>query len=394
MGKRQFGTIRELKGGWQARYRDGDGRLVPGPHLFPTKGDAARFLSSVQTDMARGQFIDPREGKITLARWADEWLALPGKRPASVARDRQALGVFITPLGAMPLSALTPKHIQAVVNDRCRTTAPATVKRDVAALRAVLNAAVDADRLARSPARKIALPAVRSLDRATLTPEGIALLIDELPSIYQAVVLTAAVLGLRWGETIGLRIRDIDFLHRKVTVAQTVKELGGHLSIEPEGKTSLSMRTLAVPPFLADALSIHIAAHRGGPPADSDELVFLGPRGGVLRRRFCERILRSAVERIRTKDADDGRECPVPSGLTFHGLRHIGVTAMADAGVSWNVTRSRAGHTTARPTMEIYGHRSPEADRGAADLLQAYFRPVISCWGSRDVGPWAANPSD
>lgn len=115
MGKREFGTIRGLKRGWQARYRDASGRMLPGPHLFRTTGDAARFLSSVQTDMARGQFLDPRDGTITLALWSEEWLSLPDKRPASVARDRQGLAIFTEVLGTMPLSALTPKHIQAVV---------------------------------------------------------------------------------------------------------------------------------------------------------------------------------------------------------------------------------------------------------------------------------------
>ena len=100
MSKRQFGTLRKLPSGrWQARYPDGSGRKVPADRTFPTKADAARFLASVQTDMGRGQFLDPREGKITLAQWSKEWLALPGKRAASIARDRQGLEVFLPDLG-------------------------------------------------------------------------------------------------------------------------------------------------------------------------------------------------------------------------------------------------------------------------------------------------------
>lgn len=374
MGKRQFGTIRELKGGWQARYRDGDGTLVPGPHLFPTKGDAARFLSSVQTDMARGQFIDPRAGKVTLAQWADEWLALPGKRAATVVRDRQGLAVFLDPLGGMPLSALTPKHIQSVVSARCQVAAPGTVRRDVAALRAVLNAAVDADRLGRSPARKLALPAATSPgDLPTLSPDGLSKLADALPDHYRAIVLTGAVLGLRWGEAAGLRVCDINFPGRTISVRGALKELAGHLTREEEPKTRTSVRTLAAPSFLLEELARHLAAHRGGPNADSDALVFMGPRGGMLRRRFVERILRPAAERVREDEAAAGHTPSVPAGLTFHMLRHTAVTAMADSGVPFNVTQKRAGHSTARMTMERYSHRSAEADRDAATALQSYF---------------------
>src|SRR6185437_10603156 len=104
-----------------------------------------------------------------------------------------------------------PKNVQAAVNARAQEVAPATLHRDFSALRAVLNAAVDADRIARSPARRIALPANRATERPTLTPEGLVELADALPDHYRALVLTGAVLGLRWGEAIGLRVRDIDF---------------------------------------------------------------------------------------------------------------------------------------------------------------------------------------
>ena len=379
MSNRQFGTIRKLPSGrWQARYPDGSGRKVPADRTFPTKADAAQFLASVQTDLARGQFLDPREGKITLAQWSEEWLALPGKRPASVTRDRQGLDVFLPSLGSLPLSAITPKHVQAAVSARTKVAAPATVRRDFAALRAVLNAAVDADRIARSPARKTALPTIPGAERPTITPEGLAELADGLPGHYRALVLTGAVLGLRWGETIGLRVCDIDFPRRTVVVTGTVKELAGHLSLERDAKTERSLRSLVAPAFLIDELANHIALYRESPDADSDALVFLGAKGGVLRRNFVERILRPAVEKVRAEAIAAGRVPPIPEGLTFHDLRHVGITAMADAGVPYNVTQRRAGHSTARMTMERYSHRSTDADKDAASALQTYFSGAFS----------------
>ena len=51
--KRQFGAIRRLTSGrWQARYRDGGGRMVTAPQTFATKGDAGRFLATVEADLA------------------------------------------------------------------------------------------------------------------------------------------------------------------------------------------------------------------------------------------------------------------------------------------------------------------------------------------------------
>ena len=144
-------------------------------------------------------------------------------------------------------------------------------------------------------------------------------------------------------EAVGLRVRDVDFMRHSVTIAQSVEELSGHMRIVPEAKTRSSLRTLAVPVFLTDELTRHLQQHREdviGEYVDPDALIFVGPRGGTLRRRFGESILRPAGERA-----------GFSTSLTFHSLRHCAVTAMADAGVPYNVTQARAGHSTARMTM-------------------------------------------
>jgi len=127
-----------------------------------------------------------------------------------------------------------------------------------------------------------------------------------------------------------------------------------------------------------------MALYRESPDADSEALVFVGPKGGVLRRRFVERILRPTAESVRAEAIAAGRAHPVPAGLTFHALRHVAVTAMADAGVPYKVTQRRAGHSTARMTMEHYSHRSTEADKAAAAALQSYFAdaPTENRWYS------------
>jgi integrase len=336
MVRLHFGTVRKLPSGrWQARYRDGSGRLVSAPGTFVTKGDAYRFLATAEADLARGQYLDPRAARLTIGDWANEWLNRPGKKSASVARDRQGLEAFMPMLGGLPLSAVTPSHIQAAIDARSRAVAAATVVRDAAPLRALLTAAVDADLLVRSPARRVALPRSRPPERQALGPEVLASVVNEIPSNYKALVLTAGVLGLRWGESIGLRVRDIDFAHSTVTVSQVVEELAGKLRIVPEPKSRAALRTITAPAFLLDVIAWHLRQYRADAAGEADALVFVGPRGGVLRRRFGERVLRPAASRA-------GLE-----GLTFHALRHAAVSALVDEGVHPRVMASRAGHGTA-----------------------------------------------
>ena len=221
--------------------------------------------------------------------------------------------------------------------------------------------AVDADLIGRSPARKVALPRIVRPEHRTLSPDDLRRLVVELPGHYQTLVLLAGVLGLAWEEAIALRVRDVDFARQTVTFAQTVEELAGHLTVVPEGKRPARLRTMATPAFLLDRIAGHLALYRTGAADDPDALVFIGPRGGVLRRRFGERILRPAAQRA-------GLE-----GLTFHGLRHAATSSLVDVGVHPRVMAARIGHGTVKTTMEIYARASNSADREAAALLQERF---------------------
>lgn len=117
--RRQFGRIRQLPSGrWQARHLDLAGRDVPAPETFATKGDATRYLARVQADQDRGQWSDPRVGRITFAEWVARWLdANPSKRATTRARDETVLRThFLPTLGPMLLAAITPTHVRAVVD--------------------------------------------------------------------------------------------------------------------------------------------------------------------------------------------------------------------------------------------------------------------------------------
>ena len=74
-GRRRFGRVRKLPSGrWQARYSTPDGRDHPAPSTFATKTAADRWLAAVETDMARGQWVDPRSRQLVLSAYAASWL--------------------------------------------------------------------------------------------------------------------------------------------------------------------------------------------------------------------------------------------------------------------------------------------------------------------------------
>lgn len=357
-GKRTFGTVRKLPSGrWQARYPDSSGRLVPAPDTFTTKGDAHRFLSAVEADQARGVWIDPRAGRLTLSDWAAEWLGRPGKRRNSLARDRQALAKYLPTLGPKSLASLNPSNVRAVVQDAAAAVGPATAARDLAALRAVFNAAVEADLIARSPLRGIKLAPVEPPDRPTLTPDELSALAGAIHPRFRALVLLAGWLGLRWSEAIALRREDVDFLRRTVTVSHTISEVAGRVE-DDDAKSRASRRTITMPRFLVDELARHLSEHRPG--SGPGDLVFVGRNGAPLRRSFAARHFGPAVERAGLDPA-----------VTFHGLRHVATSFMVDSREHPRVMQTRLGHASSKLTIELYAHVSGDTDRAAADRLDA-----------------------
>jgi integrase len=64
--------------------------------------------------------------------------------------------------------------------------------------------------------------------------------------------------------------------------------------------------------------------------------VFLGPKGGILRRSFEARVFRPAVQ-----------QAGLPDNLTFHGLRHLATTRM----IANNDTRRSSSTASATPTQ-------------------------------------------
>ena len=76
-----------------------------------------------------------------------------------------------------------------------------------------MHAAVEADRLIKTPCRGIKLPDRPELDRHMLDAAQLSLLAAAAGPDYEPLIWLGALLGLRWGECAGLRVGRIDFLH-------------------------------------------------------------------------------------------------------------------------------------------------------------------------------------
>ncbi len=111
-----------------------------------------------------------------------------------------------------------------------------------------MHAAVEADRLIKTPCRGIKLPDRPELDRHMLDAAQLSLLAAAAGPDYEPLIWLGALLGLRWGECAGLRVGRIDFLNRRLTVAEppgspTVGSASDRPNPPPAGAPSASRPT-------------------------------------------------------------------------------------------------------------------------------------------------------
>lgn len=343
---------------YDVRLRTPDGR--PYKRTFRTKREAERFEASQLVDRARGTWIDPRHGQVTFAEWAAEWFqsAQHRWRPRTAEKHEMALRAHWTPrLGSLDLGAMTPRHVQAAVNDLATTHEPGSVRTYYGTLRACLRAAVDMEMIGRTPCRAINLPQLQPSERQLVTPEQLHRLADAVGPEWRCLILFGGVVGLRLGEVLALRVRDVDFSARSVSVARTLGERNGHLEFG-EPKTAAGHRTLALPVELVDEIQAHVKLLGIG----GDELLFADSFGGPLRRgNFRRRVFTPATEAIGLQ------------GLTFHGLRHSAATLWVANGMDPRTVQHRLGHADPRLVLRLYAHALSDADQRAAAASSGIF---------------------
>ncbi len=359
--RRQFGSIRRLPSGrWQARFRDPvNNRLRSAPGTFSSKAAASRYLATVESEMTRGGWHDPTRGEMTFAAWVDRYLEIADHKAATTrSRDETVLRTHLVPrLRELRLVEITPLDVQAIVNEMAQHLAPATVRTNYGVLRAVLNAAVEDERLARSPCRRIKLPRGSATRHRALEPGELHRLAAAMPTEYRLLVYIGGVLGLRWSELAGLRVGRMNVLGRTLEVAEAIKYVSGRLVDDGEVKSKAARRVLGMPEQLSARAAAHLA-QRGLSAADDRSLVFTAPEGGPLHyQNFMQRIWRPAALAA-------GLE-----GVTAHDLRHTAATYLDAVGAPEQLIRRRLGHGSSDITRRVYVHVLEESDKAVTRAL-------------------------
>lgn len=334
--------------------------LVAAPETFATKGDATAWLAGVQTDQSRGQFVDPKAGRITIAAFSERFLSERVLAPRTIETYSGLLKNHILPmLGHTEIGQLGPGAVRAW-HSRLAKRYPSTAAKAYRLLRAMLNAAVADELIVRSPCRVDGAGREDAPERPIASLAEVSALVAAMPPRFRAIVVLATWCHLRKGEILGLRRRDIDLLHSTVTVVQTMQQLRDGRLVIKAPKSRAGRRTVAVPPHILPLLAAHLDTFTN---ADAEALVITGEKGGPLRPHVLQKHWGRARVAIGRPE------------LHLHDLRHTGNTWAAATGASTRELMARMGHATPDAALR-YQHATEDRDRVIAQALADFAIPV------------------
>lgn len=358
---------------YRVRYR------MPNHHQtdkrgFKTKRDAEAFAATVEVEKLTGSYIAPALGKITVGELAPTWLERKEIKtaPSNYRMLESAWRIHVKPMwGHRQVAGIDADQVEAWITSMGRAKkSPTTVLRAHGVLSGILGDAVKGKRLTVNPCKGIEnLPRKVARRHVYLTADDVHRLAAEAGE-HLALVYVLGFCGLRWGEAIALRVRDVEFLKRRLVVADNAVQLGVDHAVGPtKGK---AIRSVPVPEFVLTELSPLCADKAPEDLLFSADGKYL-PRPKSTRGWFAGAVARAKVQKI-----------------TPHDLRHTAASLAVSAGCNVLALARMLGHKDASVTLRVYADLfDSDLDAVAESLHTSYAQPGLLA----SVGKvWARGP--
>ena len=340
--------------------------------LTKTQAEAAlrRLIVETQTVRPAGERLGVEE----VARRYLVHAERRGRKPSTLANIESEVRVHLAPFfGGRSLQAIRAEDVLDLVAAlEAKGLAPKTIRNIVGTLSALFNFALAPQRgwATVNPCQGLELPAVRATTEIRfLTFDEVDLLVSHArPGMFQeidrALFLTAAMTGLRKGELVALRWRDVDWPAGRIRVRQNY--------VRGEFGTPKSKRSTRSVPMADEVAGVLERLFQSARWQHDDDLVFAHPAtGGVLPKANVTRRMRAALE-----------VAGLNSAHRFHDLRHTFGTRMAAGGVPLRTLQEWLGHRDLA-TTQIYADYAPSA-REAEMVAAAFARGSVG--GSNPTG--------
>ncbi|MCY8087243.1 site-specific integrase [Bacillus sonorensis] len=367
-----------VSGKWHAPWSTDKGGLVR--HVLmgsQVAYDLSRTfgLTDKETDMALAAMIGHdiiKYGGLDFDdRYMDMHPFLPLKR-----RERPNNSCH-TRARSLSLLKITSARLQKFVNDlsTIKGLKPSSVKKVFDPLKIALDRAVKLELISKNPAKAVVLPKITREEMTVWTKEDVERFLnfaqkDRVFMLFHLALTT----GLRQGELLGLKWKDIDMEKGLLRVVQVITREG---ELKPRGKTAAATRTVTLMKETIRLLKKQkalIASEklRAGKDYQDLDLVVPSSKGTPLlhrnTNRTFDRLIREYNAMAKLKEVNK-IEVPTLPKIRFHDMRYTHATLLLLADVNPKVVAERLGHTKVSVTLDTYSHVLPNMQEGVAEKL-------------------------
>lgn len=366
-GRGEGSLTKRPDGRWMARLIvDGRRRAVYGK----TREEAERALRRLQ--QTRDDALPVPDGRETVESFLTGWLASETTRLGATTyrRYEQLVRMHVVPeLGKVRLGKLTPHEVQRLYDSRLASgLSPTTVHHVHAVLHKALNQAMRWGKIGRNVSDLVDAPKIQRLEIHPLSADDARRFLEcAKDDRFDALYVLAITTGMRQGEMLALRWKDVSLERGTVQVRGTLHwTKGGGFSIS-DPKTKASRRLVQLTAPAVEGLRRQRITQNGerllsGKGWEDNGFVFTNARGrpldaiNVVRRSFKPLLKRAGVPDIR-----------------FHDLRHTAATLLLEQGVHVKYVSEMLGHSTIAVTLDLYSHVTPSMHGEAARAMERVF---------------------
>lgn len=346
---------------------------------FATQKEAQAALTKLLSEIESNKYIEP--SRVLLKTFLEDFFKVRAieleKLTSKTERENMERHV-IPELGNLSLAQLTSARLQKFVNNLVtdKGLSAASVKKIFDPLKIALDRAVTQEFIVKNPATFVVKPKITKTELEVWTKDEVNRFLNFINKDRQFILFHLALTtGMRQGELLGLRWKDIDFDKGLLRVVQTLKRTG---ELQVGGKTKSATRTITLMKETLTYLKKHkimIASEKleAGKDYKDNDLVICTTKGTPVLPRNTNRIFYRLVESYNEQAENitimTNVMVPKIPKIRFHDMRHTHATLLLLADVNPKIVAERLGHSKVSITLDTYSHVLPNMQQGVVDKL-------------------------
>jgi integrase len=326
---------------------------------YPTKRLAERKLEQI---LCRINAVEYRPGRVaTLNEFSERWKVeiLTKYKPSTKCSASSHLSHILPYFGKLRLDAIGVENQQAFVTHLADEVSYKSVLNILSTLSSMLTTAKNWGYVCEGvDQHKLVLPGrgIRK-EAACFTADQVRQILQIAEDPWRLMFACAALLGLRAGEILGLRVEDVNLQTRVLNIRQSAWR--GKFQT---AKNTASENTLPIPVALDGMFREYLKSWKPNPLG----LLFCNRNGrAYTSQKVVEYHLCPLLDALKIKRAG------------FHAFRHAHTTLLLEGGASPKVAQRQLRHSDARVTLGIYAHLV-EGGWRTLDALETLGWPTLS----------------